>query len=240
MDSHRRDHDLCGRGRHFGLRRAVHILNPRPIENPLWNYVVLALAVVFESFSFYIAFKAFQAAKGEQFFWRAIHTTKDPTTFTVLFEDSAALLGLVVALVGVYLAHEFDNPYFDGSASIVIGVILAAVAVLLAYETKGLLIGEGADPETLREIRRLAESDAAVERVNRALTMYFGPHTVLLAMDLQFRKDLSAATLEQTVDRLEETIRRRYPDVKHIFIESDSLPSSYRQNTADRDDQPSI
>jgi cation diffusion facilitator family transporter len=210
----------------------LHILNPRPIENPLWNYVVLALAIVFESFSFYIAFKAFQAAKGEQVFWQAIHTSKDPTTFTVLFEDSAALVGLVVALVGVYLAHEFDNPYFDGSASIVIGVILAAVAVLLAYETKGLLIGEGADPETLREIRRLAESDPAVERVNRALTMYFGPHTVLLAMDLQFRKDLSAAKLEQTVDRLEETIRRRYPDVKHIFIESDSLPSRYRRNKA--------
>ena len=204
----------------------LHILNPKLIESPLWNYVVLAFAIVFEGYSFCIAFKTFQDAKGDQVFWRAIHTSKDPTTFTVLFEDSAALLGLVVALIGVYLAHEFHNPYFDGSASIIIGVILAAVAVLLAYETKGLLIGEGADPETLREIQRLTESDPAVEHVNRALTMYFGPHTVLLAMDLQFRKNLSAAELEQTVDRLEETIRKQHQNIKHIFIESDSLPSS--------------
>jgi cation diffusion facilitator family transporter len=117
----------------------LHILNPRPIENPLWNYVVLGLAIVFEGLSFFVAFRAFQAAKGEEAFWRAIHTSKDPTTFTVLFEDAAALLGLIVALAGIYLAHEFDNPYFDGGASIVIGTILAAVAVLLAYETKGLL-----------------------------------------------------------------------------------------------------
>jgi cation diffusion facilitator family transporter len=210
----------------------LHILNPAPIESPLWNYVVLILAVIFESYSFYIAFKAFQCAKGEQVFWRAIHSSKDPTTFTVLFEDSAALLGLVVALVGVYLAHEFDNPYFDGSASIVIGGILAAVAVLLAYETKGLLIGEGADPEMLRQIRRLAETDHAVERVNRALTMYFGPHTVLLAMDLRFRNNLSAAELEEAVDRLEDAIRKRHRDVKHIFIESDSLPSTYHSEEA--------
>jgi cation diffusion facilitator family transporter len=206
----------------------LHILNPAPIESALWNYVVLVLAIIFEGYSFYIAFKGFQVAKGDKNFWRSIHTSKDPTTFTVLFEDSAALLGLLVALAGVYLAHEFDNPYFDGSASIVIGVILAAVAVLLAYETKGLLVGEGADPETLQQIRRLTKSDPAVERVNRMLTMYFGPHTVLLAMDLQFRKNLSAAELEQSIDRLEETIRKHHRDVKHIFIESDSLPS-YRQ-----------
>jgi divalent metal cation (Fe/Co/Zn/Cd) transporter len=149
-----------------------------------------------------------------------------------LFEDAAALLGLVVALIGVYFAHRLGNPYFDGSASIVIGVILATVAVLLAYESKGLLVGEGADPKTLTEIRQLAGSDPAVERVNRALTMYFGPHTVLLAMDLKFRKDLSGTELEQTVDRLEETIRKRHQDIKHIFIESDSLPSSQRQKEA--------
>ncbi|HEY7316031.1 MAG TPA: cation diffusion facilitator family transporter [Candidatus Binatia bacterium] len=210
----------------------LHILNPKPIEEPIWNYVVLGLAIVFEGISFYVAFRAFQSAKGEQVFWRAVHASKDPTTFTVLFEDSAALLGLLVALVGVYLAHELDNPYFDGAASIIIGVILAAVAVLLAYETKGLLVGEGADPKTLREIRGLAESNPRVERVNRALTMYFGPHTVLLAMDLQFRKDLTGTDLAQTVDRLEEAIRKRFPDVQHIFIESDSLPSSYHRKEA--------
>jgi divalent metal cation (Fe/Co/Zn/Cd) transporter len=159
----------------------LHILDPSPLENPRWNYFVLGLAVLFESYSFYVACKAFQSAKGEKDLWHSIHTSKDPTTFTVLLEDAAALLGLLVAFIGVSLAHQWNNPYFDGSASIVIGVILAAVAVLLAYESKGLHVGEGADPETLREIRRVAESDPNVERVNRALTMYFGPHTVLLA-----------------------------------------------------------
>ena len=137
----------------------LHILDPEPVESPVWNYSVLGLAVLFEGYSLYIAFKAFQSAKGDKDFWHSIRTSKGPTTFTVLFEDSAAMLGLLVALLGVYLAHNFNNPYFDGAASIGIGIILAAVAVFLAYETKGLLVGEGADPEMLGDIRRLAESD---------------------------------------------------------------------------------
>jgi divalent metal cation (Fe/Co/Zn/Cd) transporter len=144
----------------------------------------------------------------------------------VLFEDAAALVGLIVAFVGIFMAHNLNNPYFDGAASIVIGIILAVVAVVLAYESKGLLVGEAADPETLKDIRRLAEADPYVEGVNRALTTHFGPETILLAMDLRFRKTLSAAEVEQSVDRLEEEIRKRHPDVKHVFIESDSLPPS--------------
>jgi cation diffusion facilitator family transporter len=205
----------------------LHILDPEPVASPAWNYSVLGLAVLFEGYSLYVAFKAFQSAKGDKDFWHSIRTSKDPTTFTVLFEDSAAMLGLLVALLGVYLAHNFNNPYFDGAASIGIGIILAAVAVFLAYETKGLLVGEGADPEMLEDIRRLAESDPGVDRVNRALTMYFGPHTILLAMDLKFAKHLTAVEVEQSIERLEEAIRNRYPDVKHIFIEADSLRSSH-------------
>lgn len=207
----------------------LHILDPSPLESARWNYIVLGLAILFESYSFYVAFKAFQSAKGKKDLWQSIHTSKDPTTFTVLFEDAAALLGLIVAFIGIYLAHQWNNPYFDGSASIVIGVILATVAVLLAYESKGLLVGEGADPETLRQIRRVAECDPTVEHVNRVLTMYFGPHTVLLAMDLKFRDKLSAKEVEQTVDRLEDAIRKLHGDIKHIFIESDSLPSNRPQ-----------
>jgi cation diffusion facilitator family transporter len=204
----------------------IHILYPAPLTNPTWNYGVLALALVFESYSFIIALRAFQRAQGEQSVWQSIHSSKDPTIYTVLFEDAAALLGLVVAFTGVFMAHKLSNPYFDGAASIVIGIILAVVAVLLAYESKGLLVGEAADPETLENIRRLAESDPNVENVNRALTTHFGPDTILLAMDLRFRKALSAAQVEQSIDRLEEAIRKHHPEVNHIFIESDSLPSS--------------
>ena len=208
----------------------LHILSPKPFTDPLWNYIVLGIAMVFEGYSFTVAFKAFEAERGKLSIWQSINQSKDPTTYTVLFEDSAALVGLVVAFIGVFLAQFFDNPYFDGAASIVIGLILAAVAVLLAYESKGLLVGEAVDPETLKDIRRLAESDPRVESVKNALTMYFGPHTILLAMDLSFRPNLSAIEVEESIDRLEENVRSRYPNVKHIFIESESLaPTSKRR-----------
>jgi divalent metal cation (Fe/Co/Zn/Cd) transporter len=148
------------------------------------------------------------------------------------FGARKARVGLLVALVGVFCAHMFQNPYFDGGASICIGIILAAVAVVLAYQTKSLLIGAAVDPETLKDIRRIAESDGQVESVRNALTMYFGPHTILLAMDLRFRPDLSAAEVEESIDRLEQKIRSRYPDVKHIFVESESVSPQRRRKAS--------
>ena len=139
---------------------------------------------------------------------------------------------MFVAFAGVFLAHLLDVPHFNGAASVIIGIILAVVAVLLAYESKGLLVGEAVDSETLKSIRHLAESDPRVEAVKTALTMHFGPHTILLAMDLQFRKDLSAAEVEESVDRLEEAIREHHRDIKHIFIESESLTPKHRKNIA--------
>ena len=208
----------------------VHLIHPSPLEDPFWSYVVLGLAVVFESIVFVIAFRAFQALKGEdENIWQAIKSSKDPTTFTVLFEDAAALLGLIVAFAGIFLAHYFINPYLDGAASILIGVILASVAVFLAYESKGLLIGEGADPETLENIRKLAEAAAGVEKVINPLTMYFGPRTILLTVDIEFDKKLSAMEVEEAVDRLEKNIRSQYPDIKHIYIEAGAISSGNRE-----------
>lgn len=200
----------------------LHILHPRPPANPQWNYLVLALAIVFEGASLLVAAKSFQKLKGNEGVWQTIHESKDPTTFMVLLEDSAALIGLVVAGLGIYLANRLDNPYFDGGASIVIGLLLAAIAMLLAYETKGLLVGESADPESVKAIRRIAESDPDVDAVNRVLTMFFGPNTILLAMDLRFRQTLTTVELERTVDRLEANIRKHNEKIRHIFIESDS------------------
>ena len=158
----------------------LHLINPAQLSNPTWNYGVLAFAFVFESYSFAVAFRAFEREKGPKVSGSRF-TAANPTTFyTVLFEDAAALLGLIVAFAGVFMAHSLNNPYFDGAASIVIGLILAVVAVVLAYESKGLLVGEAADPETLKDIRRLAEADPYVEGVNRALTTHFGPETILL------------------------------------------------------------
>jgi divalent metal cation (Fe/Co/Zn/Cd) transporter len=204
----------------------LHTLHPRVSDNPLWNYVVLALAFVFEAGSLAVAVKSFNKEKDDTSVWQAIHRSKDPTTFMVLLEDSAALIGLLVAALGIYLTTRLQNPVFDGAASIVIGIVLAAIAILLGYQTKGLLIGEGADPETIKTIRQITEADPDVEKVTHILTMYFGPDTILVAMDMRFRQHLSALELERTIDRLEESIRKTNEKVKHVFIESDSLSAS--------------
>jgi cation diffusion facilitator family transporter len=176
----------------------AHLLHSRPLEDLFWSYVVLGFAAVFEGFVFVVAFRAFQALKAEdESIWQAIKSGKDPTTFTVLFEDAAAMLGLIFAFVGIFLAHQFENPNLDGVASACIGLLLAAVAVVLAYESKGLLVGEGTDPQTLEKIRKLAEGNPGVKKVLMPLTMHFGPDTVLLTMDIEFHKRLSATEVER-------------------------------------------
>ena len=202
----------------------MHLAHPHPIRDPTWNYVVLGIAAIFEGSSLTIAFRQFRKVqRDDESLFEAIAASKDPSLFTVLFEDSAALLGLLAAFLGVFLGYTFGNPYFDGGASIVIGLILAVVAVALAYQSRGLLVGEGAEPRMLESIRRLAEADPGVIRVRNPLTMYFGPHTVLLTMDVQFRHGLSATEVESTVDRLERSIRDKHPDIKQIFLEAESI-----------------
>jgi cation diffusion facilitator family transporter len=201
----------------------THLAHPHHSPDPTWNYVVLLFAIVFESISFYFALKAFRKEMGKQGVLQTIHASKDPTTFTILFEDTAALLGLLVALVGIFLGHQLNKPYLDGVASIVIGVILGVVAGFLAYESKGLLIGEGVNPQTLASIRAIARTDPAVAKVRKALTMHFGPHDVLLTLDIQFQKELTAAEISAAVDHLEKKIREQHPEIKHIFIEAKSL-----------------
>lgn len=208
----------------------AHLLHPRPLEDPFWSYLVLGFAAVFEGLVFVVAFRAFQALKGQdESIWQAIKSSKDPTTFTVLFEDAAAMLGLIFAFVGIFLAHQFENPYLDGVASVCIGLLLAAVAVVLAYESKGLLVGEGTDPQTLEKIRKLAEADPGVKKMLMPLTMHFGPDTVLLTVDIEFHKRLSATEVEEAVDRLDKSIRTQYPNIKHIYIQAGAIRSGGRE-----------
>lgn len=207
----------------------MHLIDPSPLEDPFWSYVVLGLAVVFEAIVFVIAFKAFRSLMGKhENIWEAIKSSKDPTTFTVLFEDAAALLGLIAAFVGIFLAHQLNNPYFDGGASVVIGLILTTVAGFLIYESKGLLVGEGADLKTVESIRALAAADPAVKKVIKPLTMYFGPHTVLLTVDIEFDEKLSAAEVRDAIVRLEKGFRKQNPDIKHIYIEAGSVRAGER------------
>lgn len=201
----------------------THLIAPHEIGDPFWNYVVLAFAFVFEGTSWIFGWRAFRFAKGRRGILEAIHKTKDPSTFMVFFEDSAALLGLVVAFVGVLSGRLFHSPYPDGIASIVIGLILGLVSFTLAYESKGLLIGEGVDPETLAMLRTVVESDPDVAHVSRLLTLHFGPHEVLLTLDLSFRNELSAIDVRTAVKRLHSEVQKASPDVTRIYFGSESF-----------------
>ena len=196
------------------------------------NTIVLSAAIVFEALAFRTAWQEFNKERGDKGLIEAIRTSKDPTTFTVLFEDAAAMAGLVVALVGVHLAAALQMPILDGIASIVIGLILCGVATFLVWESKQLLLGEAADPEIQDSIRRLAAEHGDVTDVVRALTLHMGPHTLILNMDLAFADDLSAYEVETAIDRLERRIREEHPDVKYIFIEAESLAARRRDSEA--------
>ena len=187
------------------------------------NTLVLGAAIVFEGFALRTAIQEFNKQRGDTPFFEAIVTSKDPTTFTVVFEDTAAMAGLVVALVGVHLAEALHMPVIDGIASMVIGVILCGVALFLIWESKKLLIGEAATPALRSSLHRLAQDNADVEAVERLLTMHMGPHSLLLNMDLSFRSGLDAEDMEKAVERLEKTIRRQHPRVQYIFIEADAI-----------------
>ena len=211
-----------------------HLLHPHPITNPLWNYGVLAASFVFEGITWFIAYRALHNAHQDRSIWSAVRTSKDPTSFTVLLEDSAALLGLAVAFLGVFLGDTLGLPALDGVASILIGLILASVAFLLAYESRGLLVGEGVEPPIRDRIQNLAESDDMVECVAPPMTMYLGPHDVLLNLDIQFRSSASSSDVEAAIDRLERSIRHELPMIKRIYIEAEALTSARRQSASAR------
>ncbi|HKV10467.1 MAG TPA: cation diffusion facilitator family transporter, partial [Thermoanaerobaculia bacterium] len=198
----------------------THIQHPNPLTDPTWNYIVLGAALLFEGISWWIALRELLPHIRKEGLWSSLHRSKDPSIVTVFFEDSAALAGLLVALAGVYFGHRFENPALDGIASIVIGAILAAVAVFLVVESKGLLLGESADPQVVQSICTLAEAVPGIEKVKNPLTMHFGPHDVLLNLEVVFRRDTSAAQVSQAVDQLERAIREKHPDICRIFIES--------------------
>lgn len=202
-----------------------HLRHPQESGDPFWNYVVLGVALVFEGTAWFVGYKELRAArfmKGKGFF-SAVRASKDPASFVVIFEDSAAVIGLFIAALGTYLSTTLENPIYDGMASLVIGVILAVVAILLAWESRGLLIGESADPKLLMDISELIQKDPGVLRANAPLSMHMGPNEIVLALEVNFKQDLTAHDVEQSVDRIEKSIRDLYPEVKRIFIEAESI-----------------
>jgi divalent metal cation (Fe/Co/Zn/Cd) transporter len=183
--------------------------------------------LVFEGFTWVVALRASRIGKGGRRWLDAIRSSKDPTVFTVLFEDTAALLGLLIAAAGIAAGQAFALPVMDGVASVVIGLLLAATAGFLAYESQSLLTGEGVQPEIRASMRRLAEAEPGVVRVNELLTMHFGPMDVLVALSLDFEDAQPASSVESTVSRLERRIKTAYPEVTRVFIEAQSFEASH-------------
>ena len=211
----------------FGLGAGVSLYegvdkvrHPEPIIHVTVNYVVLGLALVFEAGAWMVAFREFRRTKGTLGWLEAVRASKDPAVFTVLFEDTAAVLGLLVALAGIALGEAHAVPELDGAASIGIAVILAATAVFLAYECKSLLTGESALPAVVEGVRRIALEQPRVAGVNELLTMHMGPEDVLLNLSLDFDDSVSAGDVEAAVSDLERRIKTRFPQITRVFVEA--------------------
>ena len=198
----------------------LHVLEPAPVGDPFWNYVVLGGAALFEGASLAVAVRQFWKDKGEASFGEALRTSKDPSVYTVMAEDGAAMLGLVAAALGIYGSQRFDMPMLDGAASIAIGLLLCGVASLLIHQSRKLLVGEAVDIEMAREIRRIATDEGQVRRAAWPLTMHLGPDDVLLAIDAEFEPEVPAEEVQAAVNRIERAIRERFPEVKRIYIEA--------------------
>lgn len=206
-----------------GISHIRHVAPGAVLADPTVNYIVLGLALIIEGFSFSVALRQFRAAKGIMRSMDFIKGSKDPSLFTVVLEDSAAMLGLIFAFLGVFFGHMLNNPYLDGVASIAIGVLLMSVAALLARETKGLLIGEGVDSATLATMYRLVEQDPAVEKTGDILTMYMGPHDLLINLEVRFQPSTTTEQMHAAIGRIERSLSGAYPECSRIYIESESL-----------------
>jgi len=168
----------------------AHIKHPEVITSPHINYIVLGLAILIEAFIFYIALKEFNKSRGKRSYMQAIKQGKDPGLFVVLLEDLAAMLGLMIAMIGIAVSQITENYVYDGIASVGIGIVLAVIAALLAYETKGLLIGEAAEPEIVNGVTKIVNKYSGVEHVNEVLTMHMGPEYILVNLSVEFNDDI--------------------------------------------------
>jgi cation diffusion facilitator family transporter len=214
----------------LSIYHGVHgLLNPVPIDDPLWSYVVLALAALFEGYSWNLSRQGLNKFRKEgDSLWQAVRASKDASVFTVFIEDSAALLGVLIAAAGIGLGQLFDNLLFDPGASVAIGLLLVGAAFTLARETGALLVGEGMGREETGELRAIISADPAIEKVARVLSMQMGPDEVLLTASVQFRPGMKIDEVERAIERLEHAVRAHTPAVRNLYFESAALRSSLR------------
>ena len=214
---------IFGLGAGVCFYEGVHkISSPQVVTNPIFNYIILSLAIIVESWTCWVAAAEFKKSKGNHGWLKAIHISKDPALFTVMFEDTAALLGLVVALVALILSEYMGLPILDAVASILISFILAVTAGFLAFECRGLLTGEGASEEVVSGINQIISQSSGITHVNELLTLHLGPQDVLLNVSLDFADNLSSGDVEEAISNLESKIKTMFPEIRRVFIEAQS------------------
>ena len=197
----------------------IHIIKPEPVTDPFWNYMVLAMSAIFEGTSLIIAIKEFNKVRGGQSWWGAIVKSKDPSSFLVLFEDGAAVLGLAIVFVFMLIGHNYDMHYMDGVASVLVGLLLVFVSAILARESRSLLMGEGIAPQTQHRIRLLVEKDPAVIRVVNVLSTYQAPDDVILMLIVEFEPDIDTEDITASIERVRLAIKTMFPLIKLVFVQ---------------------
>ncbi len=219
-----------------------HIQSPEVIERPLLNYAVLAVSMLFEGTSWLVALREFRAHKGRLGYFAAFRQSKDPSTFTVLLEDTAALLGLLVAAAGLAGAQLLAMPQLDGVASVGIACVLAVSAMLLARESKGLLIGETAHPAVSEAILAIAAADPGVSSANGLLTVQMGPRQVVAALSAEFEDALTTPQIEACINRIEEQARAAHPEIISLFVkpQTPAVWRARREHIRRRDDDETV
>lgn len=197
----------------------IHIITPKPLGNPTWNYVVLALSVVFEGTSLIIAAKEFNKIRDGETWWNAIEHSKDPSTFLVLFEDGAAVLGLFTVMICMFLGHHFNIPELDGVASLLVGLLLVGVSLILARESRSLLMGEGISDTSRKKIHEMAEKDPAILKVLNIISTYQSPEEVLLMLIVAFKEDLDTQDINESIERLRGEIKDEFKLIRFVIIQ---------------------
>lgn len=199
----------------------MHIIHPEPLGDPFWNYIVLFSSLFFEGISFIIALREFNKVRNGQPFWQTIKDSKDPTDFLVLFEDGAAVLGLMIVLCCVWIEHAYQIAWLDGLASLLVGILLVFVSSVIARESHSLLMGEGISKRTRVKIIHIVEEDEAAEKVLKLFSIYVGAEEILLMMDVQFKKNLTTPAIHQSIDRIKDSVQKEYAKVKYLIIQPD-------------------
>ncbi len=205
-----------------------HIKDPQPLTNTGWNYLVLVLAMIFEGAALRVALQEFKVSRGSKPFIKALVESKDSTTVAVVIEDTAALLGLLIAFLAVFLGQQTGWVYFDGIGSLLIGALLISVSLFFAIECKALLIGEGLLSEDIEKITSILDKEPQVLKYRRPLSLYFGPNQVLVNLEVNFVDELTSDDIEDTIDRIESQIKTALPVVNRIFIEAETLIKVFR------------